>query len=251
MKWSVEEEGLVCSRKSHVNHKAGRWQEGQLSILTTSALFLQTIIWDSFSPVCPPIGFYLISPSEFERFSLSARWLVEPRCLVELPDIPTSQADPSRTSLGDGHGYDGRSVLFILHFRCISHLKCQSCIGCTVYACVWVCQFISKCLFVYLFHWPLRRSHLCVCHCRGVRVTDGEKDILFWAAVSWHPISRICMAKCFTCFAYAKRHQLIFIIRTDTNIFMCLIWVYFKLGTNFVVWGIRPAISFSLLEGKT
>uniref|UniRef100_A0A671VIM0 LLGL scribble cell polarity complex component 2 n=1 Tax=Sparus aurata TaxID=8175 RepID=A0A671VIM0_SPAAU len=30
-------------------------------------------------------GFYLISPSEFERFSLSARYLVEPRCLVEVP----------------------------------------------------------------------------------------------------------------------------------------------------------------------
>uniref|UniRef100_A0A3Q3JYS0 LLGL scribble cell polarity complex component 2 n=1 Tax=Monopterus albus TaxID=43700 RepID=A0A3Q3JYS0_MONAL len=30
-------------------------------------------------------GFYLISPSEFERFSLSTRYLVEPRCLVEAP----------------------------------------------------------------------------------------------------------------------------------------------------------------------
>ncbi|XP_023805172.1 lethal(2) giant larvae protein homolog 2 isoform X1 [Oryzias latipes] len=30
-------------------------------------------------------GFYLISPSEFERFSLSTRCLVEPRCLVEVP----------------------------------------------------------------------------------------------------------------------------------------------------------------------
>ena len=34
---------------------------------------------------CLPSGFYLISPSEFERFSLSARYLVEPRCLVEVP----------------------------------------------------------------------------------------------------------------------------------------------------------------------
>uniref|UniRef100_A0A8C5HVR6 LLGL scribble cell polarity complex component 2 n=1 Tax=Gouania willdenowi TaxID=441366 RepID=A0A8C5HVR6_GOUWI len=32
-------------------------------------------------------GFYLISPSEFERFSLSTRYLVEPRCLVDLPEI--------------------------------------------------------------------------------------------------------------------------------------------------------------------
>ncbi|XP_006001736.1 LLGL scribble cell polarity complex component 2 [Latimeria chalumnae] len=30
-------------------------------------------------------GFYLISPSEFERFTLSAKWLVEPRCIVEIP----------------------------------------------------------------------------------------------------------------------------------------------------------------------
>eukprot|EP00064_Thunnus_orientalis_P004963 superscaffoldBa00000472_g4976 len=30
-------------------------------------------------------GFYLISPSEFERFSLSTRCVVEPRCLVEVP----------------------------------------------------------------------------------------------------------------------------------------------------------------------
>ncbi|XP_068161098.1 LLGL scribble cell polarity complex component 2 isoform X1 [Antennarius striatus] len=30
-------------------------------------------------------GFYLISPSEFERFSLSTRYVVEPRCLVEAP----------------------------------------------------------------------------------------------------------------------------------------------------------------------
>ncbi|KGL83103.1 Lethal(2) giant larvae protein 2, partial [Tinamus guttatus] len=28
-------------------------------------------------------GFYLISPSEFERFSLSTKWLVEPQCIVD------------------------------------------------------------------------------------------------------------------------------------------------------------------------
>ncbi|KAM7146377.1 LLGL scribble cell polarity complex component 2 isoform 1-T1 [Macrochelys suwanniensis] len=32
-------------------------------------------------------GFYLISPSEFERFSLSTKWLVEPRCVVDTPAI--------------------------------------------------------------------------------------------------------------------------------------------------------------------
>lgn len=34
---------------------------------------------------CFPSGFYLISPSEFERFSMSTRCVVEPRCLVEAP----------------------------------------------------------------------------------------------------------------------------------------------------------------------
>uniref|UniRef100_A0A1A8PJX9 LLGL scribble cell polarity complex component 2 n=2 Tax=Nothobranchius rachovii TaxID=451742 RepID=A0A1A8PJX9_9TELE len=41
-------------------------------------------------------GFYLISPSEFERFSLSTRFLVEPHCLVEPPfhSGPLSQHQP-------------------------------------------------------------------------------------------------------------------------------------------------------------
>uniref|UniRef100_A0A8C7G3U3 LLGL scribble cell polarity complex component 2 n=1 Tax=Oncorhynchus kisutch TaxID=8019 RepID=A0A8C7G3U3_ONCKI len=44
-------------------------------------------------------GFYLISPSEFERFSLSARCVVEPRSLVEVPSqtpgttLPRAQPD--------------------------------------------------------------------------------------------------------------------------------------------------------------
>lgn len=38
-------------------------------------------------------GFYLISPSEFERFSLSTKWLVEPRCVVE----PAKPKNPRRT----------------------------------------------------------------------------------------------------------------------------------------------------------
>ncbi|XP_030630148.1 LLGL scribble cell polarity complex component 2 [Chanos chanos] len=42
-------------------------------------------------------GFYLISPSEFERFSLSARWLVEPRCLVEAPPRTHSSSHPDHT----------------------------------------------------------------------------------------------------------------------------------------------------------
>lgn len=39
--------------------------------------------WPHLPGVSFPPGFYLISPSEFERFSLSTKWLVEPRCLVD------------------------------------------------------------------------------------------------------------------------------------------------------------------------
>ncbi|XP_069728989.1 LLGL scribble cell polarity complex component 2 isoform X2 [Phaenicophaeus curvirostris] len=35
-------------------------------------------------------GFYLISPSEFERFSLSTKWLVEPRCVVGAPEVTSN-----------------------------------------------------------------------------------------------------------------------------------------------------------------
>ncbi|XP_059588107.1 LLGL scribble cell polarity complex component 2 isoform X1 [Alligator mississippiensis] len=35
-------------------------------------------------------GFYLISPSEFERFSLSTKWLVEPRCIIDAPEITSN-----------------------------------------------------------------------------------------------------------------------------------------------------------------
>ncbi|KAL4648090.1 hypothetical protein GN956_G8988 [Arapaima gigas] len=56
--------------------------------------------------------FYLISPSEFERFSLSARWVVEPKCLVEAPCQPSaSSAKPhqSRTQPdGAATAYRGR-----------------------------------------------------------------------------------------------------------------------------------------------
>ncbi|XP_036052813.1 LLGL scribble cell polarity complex component 2 [Onychomys torridus] len=45
-------------------------------------------------------GFYLISPSEFERFSLSTKWLVEPRCSVD----PTKTKDDSRPSNGNSAG---------------------------------------------------------------------------------------------------------------------------------------------------
>ncbi|XP_069785455.1 LLGL scribble cell polarity complex component 2 isoform X1 [Narcine bancroftii] len=31
-------------------------------------------------------GFYLISPSEFERFSVSSKWVVEPRCVIDIEE---------------------------------------------------------------------------------------------------------------------------------------------------------------------
>ncbi|GCC31541.1 LLGL scribble cell polarity complex component 2 isoform X1 [Chiloscyllium punctatum] len=31
-------------------------------------------------------GFYLISPSEFERFSVSSKWVVEPRCIIDIDE---------------------------------------------------------------------------------------------------------------------------------------------------------------------
>ncbi|POI35322.1 hypothetical protein CIB84_000926 [Bambusicola thoracicus] len=42
-------------------------------------------------------GFYLISPSEFERFSLSTKWLVEPRCVVDVPEISSNNHMHSRS----------------------------------------------------------------------------------------------------------------------------------------------------------
>uniref|UniRef100_A0A4W5MSQ7 LLGL scribble cell polarity complex component 2 n=1 Tax=Hucho hucho TaxID=62062 RepID=A0A4W5MSQ7_9TELE len=55
-------------------------------------------------------GFYLISPSEFERFSLSARCVVEPRSLVEVPSQTPSatlpralEPQPSHCMFHDDH----------------------------------------------------------------------------------------------------------------------------------------------------
>ncbi|XP_046758200.1 LLGL scribble cell polarity complex component 2 isoform X7 [Gallus gallus] len=42
-------------------------------------------------------GFYLISPSEFERFSLSTKWLVEPRCVVDVPEVSSNNHMHSRS----------------------------------------------------------------------------------------------------------------------------------------------------------
>uniref|UniRef100_A0AAR2KWH1 LLGL scribble cell polarity complex component 2 n=1 Tax=Pygocentrus nattereri TaxID=42514 RepID=A0AAR2KWH1_PYGNA len=55
-------------------------------------------------------GLYLISPSEFERFSLSARWVVEPRCLVEAPSEtrPTSHSSQVHRDQPDGASMENR-----------------------------------------------------------------------------------------------------------------------------------------------
>uniref|UniRef100_H0V3K9 LLGL scribble cell polarity complex component 2 n=1 Tax=Cavia porcellus TaxID=10141 RepID=H0V3K9_CAVPO len=45
-------------------------------------------------------GFYLISPSEFERFSLSTKWLVEPRCLVDSAKIRNHSHPNNGDSIG-------------------------------------------------------------------------------------------------------------------------------------------------------
>uniref|UniRef100_A0A8C5HVS9 LLGL scribble cell polarity complex component 2 n=1 Tax=Gouania willdenowi TaxID=441366 RepID=A0A8C5HVS9_GOUWI len=54
---------------------------------------LAPYLFDSCFPRLPS-GFYLISPSEFERFSLSTRYLVEPRCLVDAPRQSFNQHRP-------------------------------------------------------------------------------------------------------------------------------------------------------------
>uniref|UniRef100_I3MK09 LLGL scribble cell polarity complex component 2 n=1 Tax=Ictidomys tridecemlineatus TaxID=43179 RepID=I3MK09_ICTTR len=60
-------------------------------------------------------GFYLISPSEFERFSLSTKWLVEPRCLVE----SARTKHHSRPSNGNGPGPDKSLGQTRVHLTCL------------------------------------------------------------------------------------------------------------------------------------
>uniref|UniRef100_A0A8C1I5N3 LLGL scribble cell polarity complex component 2 n=1 Tax=Cyprinus carpio TaxID=7962 RepID=A0A8C1I5N3_CYPCA len=57
-------------------------------------------------------GFYLISPSEFERFSLSTRWVVEPHCLVEAPlqMRPKNPSSPVHRDQPDGVPTEHRCV---------------------------------------------------------------------------------------------------------------------------------------------
>ncbi len=58
------------------------------------------------------LGFYLMSPSEFERFSLSTRSVVEPRCLVEAPlqMRPKNPSSPVHRDQPDGVPTEHRCV---------------------------------------------------------------------------------------------------------------------------------------------
>lgn len=60
----------------------------------------RSLCWLLSGLFCLSSGFYLISPSEFERFSLSTKWLVEPRCLVD----STKAKNHNRPSNGNGMG---------------------------------------------------------------------------------------------------------------------------------------------------
>lgn len=70
---------------------------------------LQSIAVGCSTDLCPrpSAGFYLISPSEFERFSLSTRFVVEPRCLVE---PPLHSAASQRRRQADGASSPRRHV---------------------------------------------------------------------------------------------------------------------------------------------
>uniref|UniRef100_A0A4W4EJN0 LLGL scribble cell polarity complex component 2 n=1 Tax=Electrophorus electricus TaxID=8005 RepID=A0A4W4EJN0_ELEEL len=89
-------------------------------------------------------GFYLISPSEFERFSLSARWVVEPRCLVEAPSQsrPTSpSSQPYRDQL-DGASTQHRYVCPLNASGTITKAFC--CQQCTIYVILLFLQKLYK-----------------------------------------------------------------------------------------------------------
>ncbi|XP_006886435.1 PREDICTED: lethal(2) giant larvae protein homolog 2 [Elephantulus edwardii] len=78
-------------------------------------------------------GFYLISPSEFERFSLSTKWLVEPRCLVESTDArkhncphngggPETTMTPARNS-GSQNDQEERSPGLVMEHALLNDEK--------------------------------------------------------------------------------------------------------------------------------
>uniref|UniRef100_A0A8B9GGQ2 LLGL scribble cell polarity complex component 2 n=1 Tax=Amazona collaria TaxID=241587 RepID=A0A8B9GGQ2_9PSIT len=56
-------------------------------------------------------GFYLISPSEFERFSLSTKWLVEPRCIVDISEKKTNKQNQTNTKQGSTNNNNKKMTL--------------------------------------------------------------------------------------------------------------------------------------------
>ncbi|XP_065591660.1 LLGL scribble cell polarity complex component 2 isoform X2 [Cyrtonyx montezumae] len=52
-------------------------------------------------------GFYLISPSEFERFSLSTKWLVEPRCVVDVPEVSSNNHTHNMSVMDNARKFRG------------------------------------------------------------------------------------------------------------------------------------------------
>uniref|UniRef100_A0A8C7G4W9 LLGL scribble cell polarity complex component 2 n=1 Tax=Oncorhynchus kisutch TaxID=8019 RepID=A0A8C7G4W9_ONCKI len=76
-------------------------------------------------------GFYLISPSEFERFSLSARCVVEPRSLVEVPSQTPGTTLPRAQP-------DGPACFIIAN---LTHGNCQSLCVCGL-----TCLFLTAVL---------------------------------------------------------------------------------------------------------
>uniref|UniRef100_A0A8C3LYN8 LLGL scribble cell polarity complex component 2 n=1 Tax=Chrysolophus pictus TaxID=9089 RepID=A0A8C3LYN8_CHRPC len=59
-------------------------------------------------------GFYLISPSEFERFSLSTKWLVEPRCVVDVPEVSSNNHTHSRSVMENASRKSRENLVFLL-----------------------------------------------------------------------------------------------------------------------------------------
>lgn len=98
-----------CIRKEDVSgiascvftkHGQGKDTHTHTHIHICPSILVEACVVNHLNMCCPPSGFYLISPSEFERFSLSTRYVVEPRCLVEAP-LQSGPSSKHRT-LSDG-----------------------------------------------------------------------------------------------------------------------------------------------------
>lgn len=142
-------------------HGQGRTRETRTHTVYISQAFGISCI-QFFSPLMPsifitcalsPSGFYLISPSEFERFSLSARCVVEPRSLVEvssqIPSTTLPRAPPDGASVE-------RRYTHTCFYSCIHHR-------------LWKYCFLAQLPFHVLLN-------SCVCHSRN-STRDGVGKI--------------------------------------------------------------------------